>query len=79
MAGNILKFTNVVTETAIERFSAVIAKSDKYTYIRVADSDNIRSYIRIVNWRAALSAMTVHMISLVQQCRRNVLSFLVDL
>lgn len=79
MAKNILKFTNVVTEAAIERFSTVIAKSDKYTYFRVVDSDNIRSYIRIVNWRAASSAMTVHMISLVQECQRNVLSFLVDL
>ena len=31
MVENSLQFTNAVIETAIERFSAVLGKSDKYT------------------------------------------------
>ena len=50
---NIVKFTNAVIETAIERFSAARAKSDKYTYFRVIDSDDIRAYIGIMYLRAS--------------------------
>ena len=47
MVENILKFTNAV------RFSVVLAKSGKYTYFWVADSDDIRAYIEIMYLRAA--------------------------
>ena len=53
MIENIVKFTNAVIETAIERYSAVLAKSDEYTYFRVVDSDNIRAYIGVMYLRAA--------------------------
>ena len=53
MVENFTKFTNAVIETAIGRFSAVLAKSNKYTYLRVVDSDGIRAYIGIMYLRAA--------------------------
>ena len=53
MVENIVNFTNAVIETATERFSAVLAKSDKYAYIREVDSDDIRAYIGIMYLRAA--------------------------
>ena len=53
MVENIVNFTNAVIERAIERFSAVLAKSGKYTYIREVDSDDIRAYIGIMYLRAA--------------------------
>ena len=36
----------------MERSYAVLAKSDKYTYFREGDNDDIRAYIRIMYWRA---------------------------
>ena len=43
----------LVIETAIERFSAVLAKSDEYTYFRVVYSDDIGAYIGTMYLKAA--------------------------
>ena len=53
MVENIVKFTNAVIEKAIETFSAVVAKSDNYTYFWIVDSDDIRTYLGIMYLRAA--------------------------
>lgn len=53
MVENIVNLTNAVIKTAIERFSVVLAKSDKYIYFRVVNSDNIRAYIEIMYLKVA--------------------------
>ena len=42
-----------VAKRTVERFSVILAKSDKYTYFQVFDRDNIRAYIEIIYMRAA--------------------------
>ena len=53
MIENIVNLTNAVIKTATERFSVVLAKSDKYIYFRVVNSDNIRAYIGIMYLKVA--------------------------
>ena len=45
--------TNAVVEIDIDRFSAVLVKSNKYTYFEVVDSNDIRVNIKIIYLRAA--------------------------
>ena len=53
MVENRSQFTNAVIEMAIERFSAVLGKSDNYAYFQVVHSEGIRASIGIIYLTAA--------------------------
>ena len=60
MVENRLQFTNAVIEMAIERFSAVLGKSDNFTYFQVVDSEGIRASIGIIYLTAVMMITGIH-------------------